>query len=79
MYNPFDPYGAQNKVQFTPVISDDGYRMGQVKFDGYRDKLQWTALGFDGRRIKDCETYLEAEGLLLDQDVDESELIKEIY
>ena len=73
----YDNY--QIKVHFYPVISDDGYRMGDIKYDGHRENLQWTALGWDGRRLKDCETQDEAWVLILNQNVSDDKLIKEIY
>ena len=37
---------------------------GQVKFDGFRKRFHWTALGVDGSRLADVETREEAEILI---------------
>jgi hypothetical protein len=48
-------------------VEENGQKIGTVKYDGYRPRLQWTALGNDGRRISDVETHEEAERLIRDQ------------
>ena len=50
-FDVFDP------TSFTKVI-------GQVKFDPFRSSNKWTALGFDGIRIRDCRSRQEADELV---------------
>jgi hypothetical protein len=77
-YNPTDPLGANAPVRFYSVVSDDGYRMGEIKVDRLRESRQFTALGHDGSRIKDCHTEDEAFNLILNQDVDTKDLKKDL-
>jgi hypothetical protein len=55
--------GQLNQVWFMPVMDGDE-EIGTVKWDGYRQKKQWTALTMDGWRISDVDTYEEAERLI---------------
>jgi hypothetical protein len=51
-------------------VEANGQVIGTVKHDGYRERLQWTALDGNGRRLADTETNKEAERLIMSQQVD---------
>ena len=69
----------EKHVRFIRVISDDGYKMGQVKFDGFRTKMQYTALGYDGSRLGEFSTEYFATNAVLNQDVPPEKLVKNYY
>ena len=59
-----------NMVMFTDIMDNNDNLIGQVKQDLLRKSRQWTALGFNGMRLADVETYEEAIDLIHAQDLD---------
>ena len=55
-------------ITFTDIKRKETV-IGQIKFDGFRKMFQWTALGFDGSRLADTETMLEALTLIQGQEL----------
>lgn len=52
-------------IRYFPVFGLSGNKVGEVKMDFTRKNRRFTALALDGTRIKDCETWQEAEGLVI--------------
>jgi hypothetical protein len=56
-------------ITFTDITDENNSIIGQIKYDGHRKMFQWTALGLDGSRLADTETYEKAEKLILNQEL----------